>query len=436
MPLDRQRTLFIGMPENAIPVRTCKFFDSFNVSEFQLVAWNVETFVSETQKTTGQPFESYHHSFIYRRFKEMYDEKIAQLLSWIKDGHVFVIFPYSFSSGPQTDGKNGVVTIDVNQFPPFNLVNLTSSSGDLLEVVGDFSAQLYKFTDILRYDVVLSGEDIVPLFRTGSVRQERSEIAGAAFRLGKGAIVFSPTPKAWSNPELVEYFDVLAKLPDLLGRPRDPPPELTGAFQRTALWLAALPALVIAAVALSPFWAPPVARTLPWGEKPPVAGQDYAALAARLTEIEKRPVPPTFDVDAIKSAESTLTRRVDQLEAALSRLQELSGAQPPNRPPAPAPPAASPRFSTEETAQLLARGDALLRTGDVASARLFYERATDAGDGRAALRVGATFDPAFLDRDALRGVRSDPAQARYWYHRAHDLGEADAERRLKSLETK
>jgi hypothetical protein len=118
MPLDRQRTLFIGMPANAIPVRTCKFFDSFNVSEFQIVAWKVETFVSEIQKTTGQPFEIYHHSFIYRRFKEMYDEKIAQLLSWIKDGHVFVIFPYSFSSGPQTDGKNGVVTIDVNQFPP------------------------------------------------------------------------------------------------------------------------------------------------------------------------------------------------------------------------------------------------------------------------------------------------------------------------------
>jgi TPR repeat protein len=50
--------------------------------------------------------------------------------------------------------------------------------------------------------------------------------------------------------------------------------------------------------------------------------------------------------------------------------------------------------------------------------------------------VGGTFDPAFLDRDVLRGVRSDPAQARYWYHRAHDLGEAEAERRLKSLETK
>jgi hypothetical protein len=104
MLLDRQRMLLIGMPANAIAVRTCKFFDSFNVNEFRLVAWNAETFVAETQDTTGQSFESYHHSFIYQRFREMYDEKIAQLLSWTKAGHVFVIFPYSFSAGLQTDG--------------------------------------------------------------------------------------------------------------------------------------------------------------------------------------------------------------------------------------------------------------------------------------------------------------------------------------------
>ena len=120
----------------------------------------------------------------------------------------------------------------------------------------------------------------------------------------------------------------------------------------------------------------------------------------------------------------------------MSRLQELSAAQPSNTPSAPPTPAASPRLPTEEIGELLARGDALLRTGDVASARLFYERAANAGDGRAALLVGATFDPAFLARDALRGVRGDPAQARYWYRRAHDLGEAEAERRLKSLDTK
>jgi TPR repeat protein len=93
---------------------------------------------------------------------------------------------------------------------------------------------------------------------------------------------------------------------------------------------------------------------------------------------------------------------------------------------------------TEEIAELLARGDTLLRRGDVASARLFYERAANAGDGRAVLRASATFDPAFVGRDVLRGARGDPAEARFWYQRARDLGEveAEAERRLKSFETK
>jgi hypothetical protein len=296
---------------------------------------------------------------------------------------------------------------------------LTPSSCESLEVEEEFATQFSKFVDILKCDVVLSGEDIVALFRTGSGGQEGSEIAGAAFRVGKGAVVFSPPPKTWSSPGLLEYFDALAKLPDLLSRPLDPLPELTGPFQRPALWLAGLPPLIIAAVALSPFWAPPVARTLPWGDKPSDAGQDYAALAARMIEIENRLASPKFDIDAIKSFESTLARRVDQVEAALSRLEDLSAAPPPKDPPVRASPAAGARLPTKEIAELLARGDALLRTGDIASARLFYDRAASAGDGQAALRLGATFDPAFLDRNAaLRGMHSDPAEARYWYQRA------------------
>jgi TPR repeat protein len=175
---------------------------------------------------------------------------------------------------------------------------------------------------------------------------------------------------------------------------------------------------------------------LPWGEKPSATGRDYAALAARLTEIEKRPVSPSFDLEAIKSAENALARRVDKLEVAVSHLQEQSVAQQPKALAAPAPLAAGPRLPTEEIAEILGHGDALLRTGDVASARLFYERAAGGGDGRAALRLGATFDPAFLDRDVLRGVRGDLAEAHIWYQRARDAGEAEAERRLKSLETK
>jgi len=96
-------------------------------------------------------------------------------------------------------------------------------------------------------------------------------------------------------------------------------------------------------------------------------------------------------------------------------------------------PAGSPP-SAEETSALLRRGDSFLAAGDVASARLFYQRAADAGDAPAALRLGATFDPAFLARTGIRGVVGDEAQASLWYRRARDLREAEG--RPKGVETR
>jgi hypothetical protein len=102
---------------------------------------------------------------------------------------------------------------------------------------------------------------------------------------------------------------------------------------------------------------------------------------------------------------------------------------------APAPTAGS-RLSAVDMEALLARGDTLLSVGDVVSARLFYERAVDAGGGLAAIRLGETFDPLFLDRVHLHGVRGDPGAALRWYRRARDLGASDAEVLLKALEAK
>ena len=103
-------------------------------------------------------------------------------------------------------------------------------------------------------------------------------------------------------------------------------------------------------------------------------------------------------------------------------------------PSSPAPPTSG--LSTAEITDLSDHGDSLLRNGDFASARLFYERAADAGDGRAALRLGATFDPAFLSRLGLGKLQANPAEARSWYSRAVDLGAVDAKSQLNSLATK
>ena len=95
------------------------------------------------------------------------------------------------------------------------------------------------------------------------------------------------------------------------------PPRPTGAARQTGLWLIAVLVLVIAGVALSPFWAPDLAALLPWGEKSAAPAGDYAALTARLAALERRPTTaPGPDPEAVKSAQSALARRIDQLEAA------------------------------------------------------------------------------------------------------------------------
>jgi hypothetical protein len=105
--------------------------------------------------------------------------------------------------------------------------------------------------------------------------------------------------------------------------------------------------------------------------------------------------------------------------------------------PQPAPPAASPPpADPQEIAGLVARADELLGTGDVVSARLFYQRAAELGSGPAATAVGQTYDPLFLEVARVRGVRGDTQAAAAWYRKAIALGDRQAEIRLRRLEGK
>jgi hypothetical protein len=102
------------------------------------------------------------------------------------------------------------------------------------------------------------------------------------------------------------------------------PAQRQPASRRAALWLSGLVILIVAGVGLSPFWAPDVAPLLPWGAAPGPAGEDYAALAARVDAVEKRPVPPSVDAEATKSALGALGRRVEQIESTVNaRLADI-----------------------------------------------------------------------------------------------------------------
>ena len=86
-----------------------------------------------------------------------------------------------------------------------------------------------------------------------------------------------------------------------------------------------------------------------------------------------------------------------------------------------------------EVAALIRRGQDLLASGDVQSARLLLMRGAEARDARAALLVGTTYDPALLRQIGADGPLADIAQARIWYQRAKEWGEPDAQRKLDAL---
>jgi hypothetical protein len=163
-------------------------------------------------------------------------------------------------------------------------------------------------------------------------------------------------------------------------------------------------------------------------------------ISASMTADKERPSLPEHAATGTAAASTATSRPAVPLkvqkptpassEAIATNVSAASSPQPP--PSKQASESASARSAAPlpaaEVAALLDRGDQFLRAGDVASARLFYERAANSGDGQAALREAATFDPAFLANAGLRGTLGDPAKAHWWYVRAHQPEPAQAAR--------
>jgi tetratricopeptide (TPR) repeat protein len=84
---------------------------------------------------------------------------------------------------------------------------------------------------------------------------------------------------------------------------------------------------------------------------------------------------------------------------------------------------------------LMARGDALMELGDVASARSFYDRAFELGNARAARSIARTYDPVVLASLKVQGLRADPVKAFEWYRKAEQAGAAEASQDIAALET-
>jgi hypothetical protein len=152
-------------------------------------------------------------------------------------------------------------------------------------------------------------------------------------------------------------------------------------------------------------------------------------------EAQLKQTPSSADLDNARKQADDLRSQLAQAAEQLKSSQVAPGAGPTAVPPAPARPPTEKSPSGVDIPLMLARGDSLRGVGDIASARLFYERAANAGDGQAALRLGESYDPAFLERAQLR-VPGDRALAVFWYQRARELGESKAEILLKGAQAR
>ena len=90
-------------------------------------------------------------------------------------------------------------------------------------------------------------------------------------------------------------------------------------------------------------------------------------------------------------------------------------------------------LDAEQIKLLMKQGEQFIAVGDVITARTAFQRAAEAGDAKAAVALGATYDPTVLAKLGVVGISADVAKARSWYQKAEKLGSPDARQRLELL---
>lgn len=138
-------------------------------------------------------------------------------------------------------------------------------------------------------------------------------------------------------------------------------------------------------------------------------------IATPLSEAEPTIAPVREDEGVVRVAQAQQSAKIDpQIESkAAGDEGETKGLIPEA-----AAPTVAPTMAAEQLDYLLERGAELLRSGNIASARLLFLRIADAGDMRGAKGVAMTYDPNVFAQLAVTGLTPDREQADLWYEKA------------------
>ena len=165
---------------------------------------------------------------------DVYDNVVSrmqELTKWVEAGHMLVVLglqPASFRYVQQ----NRSVTEKVENFEPFNRVQLTAKSGSSVqtapanEPVADL---LSVFVSSLPYDTVMKGAGLIPLLTVRATNKTTGppDVIAGYIKVGSGLVVFSPRHGAPGQP----YWLALQQLPSLLRQQKPDVPAWVDNFQ-------------------------------------------------------------------------------------------------------------------------------------------------------------------------------------------------------------
>jgi hypothetical protein len=233
--------------------------------------------------------------------------------------------------------------------------------------------------------------------------------------------------------------DPYAFEPAAVGRPLPPAPLRSQRLSAGSLIALGSAAAVLAALAVFA-----LDSTAPRNREPTSAVAQATASGPAATGSFAPPSRPP--APASPSASSAATERERTAPAAAERAGSAVPAAAPASPvqmaAAPPPPAApvvqfapvTPQvgnraapvkplvtLSADDVAAHLAHGEDKLKAGEVAAARLYFERVALSGDARGALGMARTYDAAVLASLPVIGPQPDAAAARTWRERARSL---------------
>jgi hypothetical protein len=141
-----------------------------------------------------------------------------------------------------------------------------------------------------------------------------------------------------------------------------------------------------------------------------------------------------FGSDAQVSLPQPAPRFSQSDQSLLTSEKSLQNAMPSKSDDAPSTKFESRRLDTRSVATKMQTGVELMTFGEVAAARVIFERAAEAGEGTGAFKLAETYDPLVLRALRLQErITPDLALAHTWYEKARDLGSLEAEERISRL---